>query len=59
MRAKPPPTATNHAIAEMKARGARMVEIGSGGDGFHAPARVLAERLGCTPYPVTVYFKEF
>ena len=47
-----------HALADMKARGARIVEIAAGGDGFHAPARMLYERLGCTPYPVTVYFKE-
>ena len=47
-----------HAFADMKARGARMVAVGAGGDSFHAPARALYERLGCTPYPVTVYFKE-
>jgi ribosomal protein S18 acetylase RimI-like enzyme len=48
----------DHAIADMKRRGARMVAIGTGGDDFHAPARALYERLGCTPYPVTVYFRE-
>jgi len=47
-----------HAIADMKERGARMVAIGTGGDAFHAPARALYERLGCTQYPVSVYFKE-
>ena len=47
-----------HALADMKERGARMVAIGTGGDAFHAPARALYERLGCTHYPVSVYFRE-
>jgi ribosomal protein S18 acetylase RimI-like enzyme len=47
-----------HAFAAMKADGIRVVEIGTGGDPFHAPARALYEDLGCTPLPATVYFKE-
>lgn len=47
-----------HAFAAMKAHGIRVVEIGTGGDPFHAPARGLYENLGCTPLPATVYFKE-
>lgn len=30
---------------------ARMREQGTGGDPFHAPARALYERLGCTAQP--------
>ncbi|WP_372346153.1 GNAT family N-acetyltransferase [Streptomyces sp. KL116D] len=47
-----------HAFAHMRERGAEAVEIGTGGDAFHAPARALYERLGCTPLPVAVYFRE-
>ncbi|MEU6133177.1 GNAT family N-acetyltransferase [Saccharopolyspora sp. NPDC047091] len=46
-----------HAFAEMRARGAEVVEIGTGGDAFHAPARALYERLGCTPLPVVAYYR--
>ena len=47
-----------HAFAHMRSLGARMVEIGTGGDAFHAPARSLYESLGCTPFPTTVYYRE-
>lgn len=47
-----------HAFAQMRAFGAEVVEIGTGGDRFHAPARALYEALGCTPVPLTVYFRE-
>ncbi|WP_435136690.1 GNAT family N-acetyltransferase [Actinacidiphila sp. bgisy144] len=47
-----------HAFARMRALGAAVVEIGTGGDAFHAPARALYTSLGCTPHPLTVYFRE-
>lgn len=47
-----------HAFAEMRALGAEVVEIGTGGDPFHAPARALYERLGCTRLPVAVYYRQ-
>ncbi|MFB6858536.1 GNAT family N-acetyltransferase [Streptomyces sp. NPDC056341] len=47
-----------HAFDQMRAFGAEVVEIGTGGDQFHAPARALYEALGCTPHPLTVYFRE-
>jgi ribosomal protein S18 acetylase RimI-like enzyme len=47
-----------HAFAAMRELGAEVVTIGTGGDGFHAPARALYEALGCTPLPVTVYYRE-
>ncbi|TDQ54428.1 GNAT family N-acetyltransferase [Actinorugispora endophytica] len=46
-----------HAFEEMRALGAEAVEIGTGGDPFHAPARALYESLGCTPLPVAVYYR--
>ena len=46
-----------HAFAALRQAGAEVVEIGTGGDPFHAPARALYEKLGCTPVPVTVYYR--
>ncbi|CAM5511551.1 GNAT family N-acetyltransferase [Streptomyces pilosus] len=46
-----------HAFARMRALGAEVVEIGTGGDDFHAPARALYEKLGCTRLPVAVYYR--
>lgn len=47
-----------HALGRMKDLGAKIVEIGTGGDPFDAPARALYESLGCREIPVAVYFKE-
>ncbi|MEV7796236.1 GNAT family N-acetyltransferase [Streptomyces sp. NPDC087512] len=47
-----------YAFEEIRALGAGVVEIGTGGDQFHAPARALYEALGCTPLPLTVYFRQ-
>ncbi|GAA0545701.1 GNAT family N-acetyltransferase [Actinomadura livida] len=48
-----------HAFTQMRALGAEVVEIGTGGDdAFHGPARALYESLGCTPVPVTVHYRE-
>ncbi|MEV8072940.1 GNAT family N-acetyltransferase [Streptomyces pseudogriseolus] len=46
-----------HAFARMRDLGAEVVEIGTGGDPFHAPARALYERLGCTALPTVVYYR--
>lgn len=46
-----------HAFDALREQGAEMVEIGTGGDDFHAPARALYERLGCIQLPVAVYFR--
>ncbi|MFC4057905.1 GNAT family N-acetyltransferase [Planomonospora corallina] len=46
-----------HAFGEMRTLGAEVVEIGTGGDPFHAPARALYKKLGCTPLPVAVYYR--
>jgi ribosomal protein S18 acetylase RimI-like enzyme len=51
-------TLCEHAFADMKDRGVEVVEIGTGGDGFHAPARALYESLGCTLFPAARYYKE-
>jgi ribosomal protein S18 acetylase RimI-like enzyme len=47
-----------HAFAHMRTLGAEVVEIGTGGDAFHAPARALYESLGCTMFPVAYYYRE-
>ena len=47
-----------HAFTAMRAEGAQYVEIGTGGDDFHAPARAFYESLGCVQLPVAVYFRE-
>jgi len=44
-----------HAIAHMRADKVEVVQISTGGDPFHAPARALYERLGFTLVPVAVY----
>lgn len=46
-----------HAVADIKAAGAEVVSIGTGGDDFHAPARALYESLGFTPFPTVGYTK--
>ena len=46
-----------HAIERMKAAEVRFVEIGTGGDPFHAPARALYEVLGFTKVPGAFYLK--
>ncbi|AVH58962.1 MULTISPECIES: GNAT family N-acetyltransferase [Streptomyces] len=51
-------TLCEHAFEQMRLLGAEIVEIGTGGDSFHAPARALYEQLGCTPIPVAVYFRQ-
>jgi ribosomal protein S18 acetylase RimI-like enzyme len=48
-----------HAFERMRSLGAEVVEIGTGGDAFHAPARALYDRLGCVPLPVVVYYRRF
>jgi ribosomal protein S18 acetylase RimI-like enzyme len=47
-----------HAFGGMRALGVASVEIGTGGDPFHAPARALYESLGCTPLPVVYYYRQ-
>ncbi|HZN18816.1 MAG TPA: GNAT family N-acetyltransferase [Micromonosporaceae bacterium] len=47
-----------HAFAAMRTLGVEVVEIGTGGDPFHAPARALYERLGCIQLPVAVYYRQ-
>ena len=47
-----------HAFGEMRKLGAQVVEIGTGGDAFHAPARALYESLGCAQLPVAVYYRQ-
>lgn len=61
------PTARRQGIAEslmtramddMRADGRGFVELGTGGDDFHAPARRLYEQLGFRAVPVMVYLRQ-
>jgi ribosomal protein S18 acetylase RimI-like enzyme len=47
-----------HAFGQMRALGAEVAVIGTGGDPFHAPARALYESLGCTMLPTAVYYRQ-
>lgn len=44
-----------HAIGHLRAGGVEVVQISTGGDPFHAPARALYEQLGFTHVSVSVY----
>jgi ribosomal protein S18 acetylase RimI-like enzyme len=51
-------TALNtHALDDMKARGARLAVVGTGGDPGHAPARRTYEKAGYTGLPKVRYYK--
>lgn len=41
----------------MKTNGVEVIEIGTGGDDFHAPARHLYESLGFSLIPVAAYLR--
>ena len=43
------------AITHLRDGGVEVVQIGTGGDPFHAPARALYQSLGLTHIPVAVY----
>ncbi len=45
------------ALEEMKAAGVVLVEVGTGGDESHAPARRTYEKSGYTPLPLVRYYK--
>lgn len=47
----------SHAFAAMRAEGMRYVELGTGGDWFHAPARAFYESLGFRPIPTVNYLR--
>ena len=47
----------NRALEEMKAAGVVMVEVGTGGDESHAPARRSYEKAGYTALPLVRYYK--
>lgn len=51
-------TLCEHAFAQLRTQGADVVEIGTGGDPFHAPARALYGKLGCTQLPTAVYYRQ-
>jgi ribosomal protein S18 acetylase RimI-like enzyme len=46
------------ALEKMKAAGMKLVEVGTGGDDGHAPARRAYEKAGYTAFPLVRYFKD-
>ncbi|MDX3132208.1 hypothetical protein PV367_20965, partial [Streptomyces europaeiscabiei] len=52
------PALCEHAFADLRGRGTRLVEIGTGGDAFHAPARALYESLGRVPFPAAHHYRQ-
>lgn len=46
-----------HVLAEMKAKGMKMVDVTTGGDSSHAPARRTYEKCGFTALPLVKYYK--
>lgn len=46
-----------HAMSQMRADGMGFVELGTGGDDFHAPARRLYESLGFYALPTAAYLR--
>ena len=51
-------TLCQHAMDDLRARGARTLDVGTGGDAFHAPARACYESLGFIAVPVVHYVRE-
>ena len=48
---------TDHALAEMKARGMSLATVSTGGDPGHGPARRTYEKAGFTAFPLVWYSK--
>lgn len=46
------------ALEKMKEAGVKVVELGTGGDEGHAPARRSYEKAGFTGLPLVRYYKE-
>ncbi|MGI8416642.1 MAG: GNAT family N-acetyltransferase [Nakamurella sp.] len=46
-----------HALDNIRRDDLRFVELGTGGDEFHAPARRLYEAFGFHPIPMTGYLR--
>lgn len=49
---------TRFALEKMKEAGAKLAEVGTGGDEGHAPARRAYEKAGFTALPLVTYYKE-
>lgn len=47
-----------YAFDRISAAGVRLVQLGTGGDPGHAPARHTYEKAGFTPLPLVRYYKE-
>ncbi len=51
------PKLYEHILEEMKKQGIKIVEVATGGDASHAPARRAYEKCGFTPLPLVRYYK--
>ena len=49
---------TTFALEKMKKAGAKLAEVGTGGDDGHAAARKTYEKAGFTALPLVTYYKE-
>jgi GNAT superfamily N-acetyltransferase len=47
-----------HAFDQISAAGVKLVQLGTGGDPGHAPARHVYEKAGFSPLPLVRYYKE-
>jgi ribosomal protein S18 acetylase RimI-like enzyme len=53
------PRLYRHVFRELRRAGVRFVEVGTGGDTFHARARKAYEKVGfAMPYPGVTYYRE-
>jgi GNAT superfamily N-acetyltransferase len=48
-----------HVLDLMRSAGMKYVQVGTGGDASHAPARRAYEKLGFVPLPLVQYYKKF
>lgn len=51
------PKLYQHVLTKMKKKGVKMVEVSTGGDCSHAPARRAYEKCGFTALPLVRYYK--
>ena len=51
-------TMYGHILAIMQSVGVKYAHVGTGGDPFHAPARLAYEKCGFVPLPLMRYYKK-
>ena len=48
----------DHVLYKMKTAGVKYVQVGTGGDSAHAPARRAYEKSGFVPLPLVRFYKK-